>query len=140
MILVYRPELESPPMDKECTIGFSFITGDSGNTDYINIKAGVTRDFPESVWERIKEYSVVKTLISLGALRIEITDSEEHETVALEGHDLNSITTIELQKALQLVEDSFDTEQLQRWYEKENRIKVRNSIQKRISAITTGNG
>ena len=141
MILVYRPELESPPMDKECTIGFSFITG-SGNTDYISVQAGVTRQFPEDIWEKIKDYTVVKNLLSLGALRIQEEDttstSASPESAAVV-EDPNSITNIALNEALQLVESSFDIEQLKRWLEKENRIKVRNSIMKRISAITEGN-
>jgi len=36
MIIVYRPELENPPMDKECTIGFSFVNG-GGLTDHIQV-------------------------------------------------------------------------------------------------------
>ena len=140
MILVYRPELESPPMDKECTIGFSFITG-AGNTEYISVQAGVTRNFPEDVWEKIKDYTVVKNLLSLGALRVEQEDSPNVPSPesGLVEMDPNSITNIALSQALGLVESSFDVDQLQRWYEKENRIKVRNSIMKRIAAITEGN-
>lgn len=139
MILVYRPELESPPMDKECTISFSFVTG-TGTTDYISVKAGVTRDFPEDVWDKIQHYDVVKNLISLGALRIQtdevITSPESDDVVAA----VDSITQMAVTTALHLVENSFDIDQLNRWLAKENRIKVRNSISKRISAITEGNG
>lgn len=141
MILVYRPELESPPMDKECTIGFSFVTG-TGTSDYVNVKSGVTRDFPDEIWEKIKDYDVVQNLLSLGALRVETANLKTTSTP--EGgsskEDPNSISNIALTQALDLVENSFDLEQLKRWHEKENRIKVRNSIMKRISAITEGNG
>lgn len=141
MILVYRPELESPPMDKECTIGFSFLTG-TGSSEYISVKAGVTRNFPEDVWEKIKDYDVVKNLLSLGALRV---DKEESTTIAAPesdtpANDPTSIANIALNQALELVENSFDLEQLKLWHEKEQRIKVRNSIMKRITAITEGNG
>lgn len=140
MILVYRPELDSPPMDKECTIGFSFVTG-TGTSDYVNVKAGVTRDFPNEIWEKIKDYDVVKNLLSLGALRIDkeaATTSSAPESESAE--DLKSIANLALGTALELIENSFDLEQLKLWHEKENRIKVRNSIMKRISAITEGNG
>lgn len=146
MILVYRPELESPPMDKECTIGFSFVTG-SGTSDYINVKSGVTRDFPADVWAKIKDYDVVKNLLSLGALRVEVEETTtvtstitapEDEISPLD--DLTSITNLAISQAMGLIEDSFDVEQLKRWHERENRIKVRNAIMKRVTAITEGNG
>lgn len=138
MIIVYRPELENPPMDKECTIGFSFLTG-TGTSDYVNLKSGVTRDFPENVWEKIKDYPVVQNLLKLGALRVE---TEEVTTTPEDAAptDPHSIANIALTQALDLVENSFDIDQLERWHEKENRIKVRNSIMKRITAITEGNG
>ncbi len=145
MILVYRPELESPPMDKECTIGFSFVTG-SGTSDYINVKSGVIRDFPSDVWEKIKGYDVVKNLLSLGALRVETEESATTRKLTTlspedgEAGDPASIANLAVPTALSLIEASFDVDQLQGWYEKENRIKVRNSLMKRISAITEGNG
>jgi len=136
MILVYRPELESPPMDKECTIGFSFVE-DKGLSQNIQVEAGVNRDFPEDVWEKIKNYAVVKNLLKLGALRLEA----EQETIA-ESYDSNvdSIADMPVNQAMRLVEDSFDIAQLQGWEAKEQRIRVRNAISKRISAITEGNG
>ncbi len=136
MILVYRPELESPPMDKECTIGFSFVE-DKGLSQNIQVEAGVNRDFPEDVWEKIKNYAVVKNLLKLGALRLEA----EQETIS-ESYDSNvdSIADMPVNQAMRLVEDSFDIAQLQGWEAKEQRIRVRNAISKRISAITEGNG
>jgi hypothetical protein len=136
MILVYRPELDNPPMDKECTIGFSFI-GAGANTDSIQIAAGVTRDFPESVWERIKDYAVVKRLLSLGALRVD-ADVPEDDNAPTPTAD--SIADLPLSKAMELVEASFDLDQLTKWDAKEQRIRVKNAIAKRITAITEGNG
>ena len=137
MIIVYRPELENPPMDKECTIGFSFVDG-GGLTDHIQVSSGVTRNFPEKVWDKIKDYDVVKTLLKLGALRIETEEATETEAAPAEV--ANSIADIPLQDALRLVEDSFDIEQLRLWDAKDSRIRVKNAISKRISAITEGNG
>lgn len=137
MIIVYRPELENPPMDKECTIGFSFVDG-GGLTDHIQVSSGVTRNFPEVVWDKIKDYDVVKTLLKLGALRIETEEATEAEAAPTEV--TNSIADVPLQDALRLVEDSFDIEQLRLWDAKDSRIRVKNAIGKRISAITEGNG
>lgn len=137
MIIVYRPELENPPMDKECTIGFSFV-GVNGQSEYIQIKAGVTRDFSEDLWNKVKDYDSVKNLLRLGALRIEEEVSEEISSSATEAGD--SLADMALSDALRLVEDSFDLQQLQRWDAKDSRIRVKNAIAKRISAITEGNG
>jgi hypothetical protein len=137
MIIVYRPELENPPMDKECSIGFSFVGG-GGLSDHIQVNSGVTRDFPESVWAQIKDYDVVKNLLKLGALRIETEDATEAQAAPAEASD--SIAALPITQALSLVEDSFDLEQLRRWDAKESRIRVKNAIAKRISALTDGNG
>lgn len=137
MIIVYRPELENPPMDKECTIGFSFVGG-GGQSDHIQIKAGVTRDFAEELWNKIKDYDSVKNLLRLGALRVEEEVSEEVSSSATEAGD--SLADMALSDALRLVEDSFDLQQLQRWDAKDSRIRVKNAIAKRITAITEGNG
>lgn len=137
MIVVYRPELENPPMDKECTIGFSFVDG-GGLPEHIQINSGVTRDFPENVWERIQSYDVVKNLLRLGALRIETEDPTETPTVI--NGTADSIADMPLNQALGLVEDSFNVEQLRLWDAKESRIRVKNSIAKRITAITEGKG
>jgi hypothetical protein len=138
MIIVYRPELENPPMDKECTIGFSFI-GTGGVSDNVQIVAGVTRNFSEEIWDRIKDYDVVKSLLSLGALRIEAEDVEDTAAPAARS-SADSLADMPLTQALSLIEDSFDLAQLNRWDAKDQRIRVKNAIAKRISAITEGNG
>jgi hypothetical protein len=137
MIIVYRPELENPPMDKECTIGFSFVGG-GGLSEHVQVSAGVTRDFPEEIWAQIKDYDVVKNLLKLGALRIETEEVTAVGPVA--GTDADSLADMPLTQAMNLVEDSFDLEQLKRWDAKEQRIRVKNAIAKRITAITEGNG
>lgn len=138
MILVYRPELESPPMDPECTIGFSFVQ-EKGQPSSIKVKSGVNRDFPESVWEQIKNYDVVKNLLKLGALRVEDEDQALVPDPAA-ASDVDSIADMPVTQAMRLVEDSFDVAQLKSWENGEQRIRVRNAISKRITAITEGNG
>ena len=137
MIIVYRPELENPPMDKDCSIGFSFVGG-GGLSDHIQVQSGVTRNFPEDVWDKIKDYDVVKNLLKLGALRIEAEEAApEAEAPKLR---TDSIADIALTEALSLIEASFDIDQLRRWDAKDARIRVKNAIAKRIAAITEGNG
>ena len=136
MILVYRPELENPPIDKECTIGFSFVQS-KGQPENIQVEAGVNRDFPEDVWEKIQDYDVVKNMLKVGALRIE---TEQNLVQDLPSAAVDTIADMPVNQAMRLVEDSFDITQLQRWEKGEQRIRVRNSISKRISAITEGNG
>jgi hypothetical protein len=138
MIIVYRPELENPPMDKDCTIGFSFIGG-GGLSDHIQVSSGVFRDFPEVVWDKIKDYDVVKNLLKLGALRIETEDVSATEPTTTTA-TADSIADMPLTQALGLVEDSFDIIQLRRWDSRDSRIRVKNAIAKRIVAITEGNG
>ena len=137
MIIVYRPELENPPMDKECTIGFSFVDG-GGLPDHIQVTSGVTRDFPEDTWDRIKDYDVVKNLLSLGALRVQDEEPAAEAQTTPVAHA--SLADMPLTEAMNLVEASFDLDQLRRWDAKDSRIRLKNAIAKRISAITEGNG
>lgn len=142
MILVYRPELENPPMDKECSLGFSFIKGD-GNSDNITVSAGVNREFPPAIWDKIKGYDVVNRLLSLGALRIEEEDTETTATPEPESADAalaDTLQSFDLGKALRLVEDSFDQDQLARWDAKEQRIRLKNAIARRLEELRGGKG
>lgn len=138
MILVYRPDLLNPQMDKEAYWGFSFLQ-EKGLPDYFRLSAGVNREVDEAIWEKIKNYAEVKNALQLGALRIEAEESSAvEETVKGEVHD--SIVTFPLETALRLIDDSFDLEQLSKWGAKDQRIKVKNAITHRIKAITAGNG
>ena len=125
-------------MDPECTIGFSFVQ-EKGQPSHIKVKSGVNRDFPESVWEQIKNYDVVKNLLKLGALRTEDEDQVLMPDPAA-ASDVDSISDMPVTQAMRLVEDSFDVAQLKSWENGEQRIRVRNAISKRMTAITEGNG
>jgi len=137
MIVVYRPELCNPPMDKETTFGFSFLR-ENGLPDYYSLHSGVNRSFPEEIWEQIKEYAEVKTLLQLSAIRIETVEPEE--PVVETSEVLDSVADLPIDQALRLIESSFDLDQLNRWNAKESRIRVKNTMAKRIQAITAGNG
>ena len=137
MILVYRPELENPPMAQEASLGFSFI-GKNGLSEFVSLVNGVNRDVKASDWERIKEKSVIQRLLKLGALRVE-TDDEADVAIAATP-DVSELGDMDAQQSMRLIEDSFDISQLQKWEAKEKRIRVKNAINKRISAITEGKG
>ena len=103
------------------------------------VQSGVNRHFPESVWEKIKNYDVVKNMLKLGALRVEEEDTAYVPDPAAAAA-VDSIADMPVTQAMRLVEDSFDVAQLQRWESGEQRIRVRNAISKRITAITEGHG
>jgi len=137
MILVYRPELSNPPMATESSLGFSLLPQGSGRkVEFVQINSGVTRDFSEVHWDRIKGRTVVKRLMSLGALVIQ----EEEAAPVISAVDQEHIRDVSLTQALGLIEASFDVEQLGVWEAKDQRIKVKNAIAKRITSITEGNG
>lgn len=137
MILVYRPELSNPPMATESSLGFSLLPQGSGRkVDFVQINSGVTRDFSEAHWDRIKGRTVVKRLMSLGALVIQ----EEEAAPVISTVNQEHIHDVSLSQSLSLIEASFDVEQLGKWEAKDQRIKVKNAIAKRIKSITEGNG
>ena len=132
-------------------MGFSFMPVVVKNNDgekvveqtvkHFRIESGVNRDFPAPVWESIKDYAVVKRLIGLGALEI----TEDAVDVPVDACGLkppaqDTLDGIKLDAALSLVEGSFDVDQLKRWNAKDQRIRVRNAISSRITAITEGKG
>ena len=137
MILVYRPELSNPPMATESSLGFSLLPKEGERkVDFVSISSGVTRDFSEAHWDRIKERNIVKRLMSLGALEIKDEAAiPEAKVVTQKG-----IADVALSDALGLIDASFDVEQLAKWDAKDQRIKVKNAIAKRIAAVTEGNG
>jgi hypothetical protein len=142
MIITYRPELENPPMAKECSVGFSFLPlGGARKVEYVRLNSGVTRNFDKNVWDRIKDYDNVKRMLSLGALVVTEAQSETVVAAAAPVVDgTESIESVKLSDALTLIESSFDLEQLSKWDAKESRIRVKNAIQQRKVAITEGKG
>ncbi len=140
MIITYRPELENPPMAKECSLGFSFLPedGKSRNVKFVRIESGVTRNFDTEVWERIEKYKQVKRLLSLGALAV-THEVDVEATVVADAPAEETLSSVDLKTALGLIESSFDIDQLKKWNAKDQRIRVKNAISKRIASITEGN-
>ena len=121
-------------------MGFSFLPedGKSRNVKHVRIESGVNRNFDEKVWDRISEYKGVKRLLSLGALVV--TQEIDVTAERIDEPTQENLTGVGLTDALSLIEASFNIEQLQKWNNKDQRIRVRNAIAKRITAITEGNG
>ena len=137
MILVYRPELDNPPMAAEATLGFSLLPKEGERkVDYIAIKSGVNRDVSEALWGRIKGRDIVQRLLKLGALTIQ----EEVAETKVPEHDQEHIKNVPLNDALLLVSSTFNVDQLRKWDAKDQRIKVKNAIAQRINDINEGKG
>ncbi len=123
-------------------MGFSFLPlGGARKVEYVRLNSGVTRNFDQKVWDRIKDYDNVKRMLSLGALVV--TEAGSETVVAAAAPVVNgteSIESVKLNDALTLIESSFDLEQLSKWDAKESRIRVKNAIQQRKVAITEGKG
>ena len=60
-------------------------------------------------------------------------------TVVADAPAEETLSSIDLKTALGLIESSFDIDQLKKWNAKDQRIRVKNAISKRIASITEGN-
>ena len=68
MLVIYNPQLENPPRDKDVSLGFSLITGPAGSTQYVGLKSGVNRDIDAALWEEIKKLPLVPELLEMGGV------------------------------------------------------------------------
>ena len=137
MIVTYSPQLENPPRDKEVILGFSFIGERSGSSEYVQFQSGVNRDVDAETWAKVKEMPLVAELLQLGALTV----TEDVEVVTA-----GSCTQERLgnhagqEEALAAINSTFDVDLLKEFDYAENRVRIKNAIQKRIRAITEGEG
>lgn len=137
MIIVYTPQLENPPRDKEVSLGFSIIGERAGITKRVRLKSGVNRDVPETDWEKIKGMPLVGELLSLGALQVQ----EDVEVVTTPtGQATGGLETMPVKEALNAIHGTFDLDLLKEWDRAENRVRIKNTIAKRVKAITEGEG
>lgn len=122
-------------------MGFSFLPEEgSRKSTHVRIESGVNRNFSDRAWDRIKEYTAVKTLLSLGALVVTQEVVDVTATAVVEASTEETLESVDLKNALSLIEASFDLDQLNKWSAKDQRIRVKNGCAKRIQAITEGNG
>lgn len=140
MDIIYRPELESPPMAKECIVTFTTLTG-TGESDAISFKAGLNKGIPADRWDQIKEIKYAQNLLSTGALRV-LTKEEAREVLdkdEIKDSGDVSISSLKPTDAIEIIDDTHDLATLNRWLSKERRIPVRNAIQRRVTTLTSGN-
>ena len=136
MIVTYSPQLENPPRDREVTLGFSFIGERTGSTEHVQFKSGVNRDIDPATWEKVKEMPLVADLLEIGALTVE----EDLEVVVDAPKATGGLAKKPVKDALSLINKTFDLDLLKEWDTAENRVRVKNAIQKRIRNITEGEG
>ena len=136
MIVTYSPQLENPPRDREVTLGFSFIGERTGSTEHVQFKSGVNRDIDPATWEKVKEMPLVADLLEIGALTVE----EDLEVVVDVPKATGGLAKKPVKDALSLINKTFDLDLLKEWDTAENRVRVKNAIQKRIRSITEGEG
>lgn len=136
MIVTYSPQLENPPRDKEVTLGFSFIGARSGSSEYVAFKSGVNRDVAADTWAKVLEMPLVADLLLLGALKV----TEDVEVVTAAPAGTGGLATMSTKDALDAINTTFDMDLLKEFDYSENRIRIKNAIQKRIKAITEGEG
>jgi hypothetical protein len=126
MLIAYRPELENPPREG----GFGIIT----QAGMIQLTPGLNQEIPEDQWKVARENRAVKRLMNIGA----IEEVKERITVEDIPHDVQTLSQMPMVEAIRMIELIHDTEQLAEWKKIEGRIRVRNSINKRLEAIRIG--
>ena len=137
--IVFRPELCNPAKDKEVILSFADIVAKAHESNTIDIKAGINYKVNDEIWNKAKSTDAIKDLLSIGALREEEDVANPDGVIVSAASTEKSLEAVDLAKALDLIDNSFDVNQLSQWLAKENRIKVRNSVNKRLEAIRQGN-
>ena len=136
MIVTYSPQLENPPRDKEVTLGFTFIGERTGGSEYVQFKSGVNRDVDPAVWDKVKAMPLAADLLAIGALTV----TEDVEVLTDAPAPKGALATMPVKEALSAINKTFDLDLLKEWDFAENRVRIKNAIQKRIRAITEGDG
>ena len=126
MLIAYRPELENPPREG----GFGIIT----EGGMIQLAPGLNQDVPELQWQKARENSTVKRLMTIGA----IEEVRERVTVETIPQDVQTLAGLPIIEASRLIEVIHDLDQLASWKKIEGRVRVRNAIAKRQEAIKAG--
>jgi hypothetical protein len=146
MIIVYNPQLEEPPMDKECTITFSNIAGAGGATTAVVLRSGVNRDVTTEEWEQINNRAIVQNHLRTGVLVVrdgsEETISEAASNVGQTTETIKNMDTLEdfkVPDAIEIVNATHEIDVLRRWFAKTERISLRNAITARLTAIEEAN-
>ena len=100
----------------------------------IQLTPGVNPDVPETKWAMARQNTMVKRLMAIGA----IEELKEQPTVQDIPKSVQTLSELPLSDAIRMIEIMHDPEQLADWKKIESRVRVRNSIAKRIEAIKAG--
>lgn len=136
--ITFKPELCNPAKDKEVVLSFSDIVPKQHEPNTMDLVAGVNYKVNDALWAKAMLTDSIKGLISIGALREEVDQEFEGRVISVASTE-KSLETVDLSKALDLIEGSHDITQLKQWLANEARLKVRNSLNKRIESIISGN-
>ncbi len=126
MLIAYRPELENPPREG----GFGVIV-DQG---LVQLAPGLNADVPEQAWQQARNNAEVKRLMRIGA----IEEVVEQANVPEVSDNVELLSNLPLTEALRTIELIHDAELLLNWKKREGRVRVRNAIVRRRTAIAEG--
>lgn len=138
MIVNYKPELDNPPKEPETTIGFSLIgtPAQGKQTRFIQIRGGLNRDIDAETWDRLLHFGEIQRLMKLGALTV-LDDSPE---VVPTSELPKTLADTSLGEALEIIASCFEVELLEKWSTQDQRIRVKNAINRRLAQIKEGDG
>lgn len=130
MLISYRPENENPP--REAGISLGLLNEKTKQYDTLRLVPGLNRDVDPELWSRAKQLKEITTRLSMKVIE-EITELEE-----IPDTSTTEITTLSVDKVQQVVELTHDLNLLDKWFEADKRVRVRNAIQRRIIEIKSG--
>jgi hypothetical protein len=139
--IVFQPELHSEPLDIDVILSYSFIelAKENGNEPpRISLKKGLNRAIDPVLWEAACGYDQTKSLLKTGALRVHTSVPEDEQRVPSLPDKPANLKNLSLESALELIELTHDTEELDKWHTVEDRVKVRNSIARRRYKLERG--
>lgn len=130
MLISYRPENENPP--REAGISLGLLNEKTKQYDTLRLVPGLNRDVDPELWSRAKQLKEITNRLAMKVIE-EITELEE-----IPDTSTTEITTLSVDKVQQVVELTHDLNLLDKWFEADKRVRVRNAIQRRIIEIKSG--
>lgn len=130
MLISYRPENENPP--REAGISLGLLNEKTKQYDTLRLVPGLNRDVDPELWSRAKQLKEITNRLAMRVIE-EITELEE-----IPDTSTTEITTLSVDKVQQVVELTHDLNLLDKWFEADKRVRVRNAIQRRIIEIKSG--
>jgi hypothetical protein len=138
MLISFKPELDNPPKEPDTTVGFSLIgtPAEGTQTRFVQIRGGLNRDIDAETWDKLLHFGEIQRLMKLGALTV----VEESPTVTPTQELPQTLADLHLGEALDVLAGCFDVALLQAWEAQDQRIRVKNAINRRLNQIKEGNG